>query len=279
MTVKKYKPTSPARRFMNIDSRKDITTDKPYKPLVVSLPYHAGRNNYGRITVRHRGGRHKRKYRIIDFKRDKVGIKAKVLTIEYDPNRSCRIALVEYEDGEKRYIILPAGLNVGDTIESGPEAGINVGNALPLRHIPVGTIIHNVEMVPGKGAKIARSAGSWVQILAKESEFAHLKMPSGEVRLIGLDCYATIGQVGNIEHNSIKLGSAGRKRHLGFRPTVRGTAMNPVDHPLGGGRGKSKGNNQPRSPWGQPAKGFITRKRKPQDKFILKRRPKKKKKV
>jgi large subunit ribosomal protein L2 len=226
------------------------------------------------IMVRHKGGGHKKYYRIIDFKREKFGVPAKVITIEYDPNRSSRIALLEYSDGEKRYIIHPVGLKVGDAVMSGPEAEIKIGNALPLINLPVGTFIHNIEMTPGKGAQMVRSAGASAQLLAKEGDYAHLRMPSGEIRLISVKCLATVGQVGNIDHENITLGSAGRSRHMGIRPTVRGTAMNAVDHPHGGGRGKSKGNNQPRSPWNQPAKGYRTKSRKVTDWMIIRRRGK-----
>jgi large subunit ribosomal protein L2 len=272
MAIKKYKPTSPARRFAVRVATDEITKREPEKSLTIGLRSHGGRNSSGRITVRHRGGGHKRRYRIIDFRRDKFNIPAKVIAIEYDPNRSCRIALLQYADGEKRYILQPLGLKVGDTVESGDSAPITIGNSLPLKNIPIGTTVHNIELRPGFGGQLARSAGSSVQIVAKEDRFAQLRLPSGEIRLVLLDCRATIGQLGNIEHGSIKLGSAGSRRHLGIRPTVRGGAMNPVDHPLGGGRGKSKGHNIPRSPWGQPAKGFKTRKKKKSDALILKRR-------
>jgi large subunit ribosomal protein L2 len=272
MTIKKYKPTSPARRFAIRVAGDEITKTEPEKSLTFGLHSHGGRNASGRITVRHRGGGYKRRYRIIDFRRDKFKIPAKVMAIEYDPNRSCRIALLQHADGEKRYILQPVGLKVGDTVESGDSVPITIGNSLPLRNIPPGLMVHNIELRPGSGGQLARSAGSSVQILAKEDRFAHLKLPSGEIRLVLLDCRATIGQLGNIEHSSIKLGSAGSSRHLGIRPTVRGVAMNPVDHPMGGGRGKSKGHNVPQSPWGQPSKGFKTRKKKKSDKLILKRR-------
>ena len=273
MAIKKYKPTSPARRFATGRvARDEITKTEPEKSLTVGLRSRGGRNASGRITVRHRGGGHKRGYRIIDFKRDKFNIPAKVIAIEYDPNRSCRIALLQYADGEKRYILQPLGLKVGDTVESGDSVPITIGNSLLLRNIPMGSMVHNIELRPGSGGQLARSAGSSVQIVAKEDRFAQLKLPSGEIRLAPLDCRATIGQLGNIEHGSIKLGSGGSRRHLGIRPTVRGGAMNPVDHPMGGGRGKSKGHNVPQSPWGQPSKGFKTRKKKKSDKLILKRR-------
>jgi len=272
MAIKKYRPTSPARRFALRVATDEITKTEPEKSLTVGLRSHGGRSSSGQITVRHRGSGHKRRYRIIDFKRDKFNIPAKVIAIEYDPGRSCLIALLQYADGEKRYILQPLGLKVGDTVESGDSVPITIGNSLPLRNIPVGSMVHNIELRPGFGGQLARSAGSSVQIVAKEDRFAQLKLPSGEIRLVLLDCKATIGQLGNIEHGSIKLGSAGSRRHLGIRPTVRGGAMNPVDHPMGGGRGKSKGHNVPQSPWGQPSKGFKTRKKKKSDKLILKRR-------
>ncbi|NIM03128.1 50S ribosomal protein L2 [bacterium] len=273
MAIKKYKPTSPARRLATTRvARDEITKTEPEKSLTVGLRSRGGRSASGRITSRHRGGGHKRKYRIIDFKRDKFNIPAKVIAIEYDPNRSCRIALLQYADGEKRYILQPLGLRVGDTVESGDSASITTGNSLPLRNMPVGSMVHNIELRPGSGGQLARSAGSSAQIIAKEDKFAQLKLPSGEIRLASLDCRATIGQLGNIERASIKLGSAGIRRRLGIRPTVRGVAMNPVDHPLGGGRGKSKGRNLPRAPWGQLSKGFKTRKKKRSDALILKRR-------
>ena len=273
MAIKKYKPTSPARRFATGRvARDEITKTEPEKSLTVGLRSHGGRSASGRITVRHKGGGHRRRYRIIDFKRDKFDIPAKVAAIEYDPNRSCRIALLEYTDGDKRYILQPLGLRVGDTVQSGDSAPISTGNSLPLRNVPIGSMVHNIELRPGFGGQLARSAGSSVQIIAKEDKFAQLRLPSGEIRLASLDCRATIGQLGNIEHGSIKLGSAGVNRRLGIRPTVRGVAMNPVDHPMGGGRGKSKGHNVPQSPWGQPSKGFKTRKKKKSDALILKRR-------
>jgi len=261
MAVKTFKPYTPSRRAMTVSDFSDITKDYPEKKLTVGLRKKGGRNNTGMIMVRHHGGGHKRKYRIIDFKRDKIGVPGKVVSIEYDPNRNARIALISYKDGEKRYIIAPQGLEVGAEIINGKDAPIKVGNALPLYAIPDGTFVHAIEMVPGKGAQIARSAGVQAQIMAKEGPYVLIKMPSGEIRKILKDCMATIGQVGNTEHNTINLGNAGRSRHLGIRPTVRGGAMNPVDHPLGGGRGRSKGNNIPRSPWNQPSKGFKTRKK------------------
>ena len=274
MPVKSFNPYTPVRRFITVEDFSDITTNDPEKSLCRPLRKKGGRNNTGMIMVRHQGGGHKKHYRLIDFKRDKVGVPAKVMTIEYDPNRSSRRALLEYSDGENRYIVQPLGLKVGDTLMSGPDAEITVGNALPLSNIPVGTFVHNLEMRPGKGAQMVRSAGASAQILAKEGAYAHLRMPSGEIRLVDVRCMATVGQVGNIEYENITIGSAGRSRHMGIRPTVRGTAMNAVDHPHGGGRGKSKGNNQPRSPWNQPAKGFKTRPKKVWDWMIVKRRGK-----
>ena len=274
MAIKKYRPTSPARRHMTVSAFDEITKHTPEKSLLVPLKYKAGRNSDGRITVRHRGGRVKRKYRIIDFKRDKDGIPAKVAGIEYDPNRSANIALLHYVDGEKRYIIAPYGLKDGDMVMSGPEADIKVGNALALRDIPVGTIIHNIELTPGKGGQLVRAAGNSAQLMAKEGKYAHVRLPSGEVRLILLDCKATIGQVGNLDHENITIGKAGRKRHMGFRPTVRGSVMNPVDHPHGGGEGRAPiGMPSPVTPWGQPTLGYKTRKKsKKSNQYIVKRR-------
>lgn len=275
MAVKKFKPTSPGRRFVTVSDFKEITTDKPEKSLTESLKKNAGRNNKGRITVRHRGGGHKRLYRIIDFKRDKDGIPARVATIEYDPNRSARIALLNYADGEKRYIVAPNGLKVGDTVESGPNADIKTGNALPLKNIPVGTVIHNIELKPLKGAQLCRSAGASAQLMAKEGDYANIRIPSGEVRLVHINCKATIGQVGNLENENITIGKAGRSRWLGRRPTVRGVVMNPVDHPHGGGEGRSPVGRNPVTPWGKPALGARTRKKKnTTDKMIMKRRTK-----
>jgi large subunit ribosomal protein L2 len=274
MPIKSYKPYTQSRRFITTEDFFDLTKDEPEKSLTIALRKKAGRNNSGQIMVRHRGGGHKRRYRIIDFKRDKFGLPAKVIAIEYDPNRSARIALLEYTDGEKRYILQPVGLKVGDTVISGPEAEIKTGNTLPLSEIPEGTFIHNLELLPGRGGQIVRSAGSSAQLMAKEGEYAQIKMPSGEIRLFSINCLATIGQVSNPDHANINLGKAGRKRYLGFRPTVRGTAMNAVDHPHGGGRGKSKGHNQPRSPWNQPAKGYKTRKKKIWDWMIMQRKTK-----
>lgn len=274
MPIKQYKPTSPGRRFMTVSTFEEITKEEPEKSLLVPLKKTGGRNNQGRITVRHRGGGHKRMYRIIDFKRDKIGVPAKVAAIEYDPNRSARIALLHYVDGEKRYIIAPLGLQVGDTVVAGPEADIKPGNALPLRNIPVGTMVHNVELVPGRGGVMARSAGTSAQVLAKEGKYAILRLPSGEQRLVHLDCMATIGQVGNVDHENISIGKAGRSRWLGRRPHVRGVVMNPRDHPHGGGEGKSPiGRKHPMTKWGKPARGVKTRNpRKPSSRFILKRR-------
>ena len=274
MAIKKYNPTSPGRRFMSVSAFEEITTTKPEKSLLVSLKKSGGRNVHGRITVRHVGGGEKRKYRIIDFKRDKDGVPAKVATIEYDPNRSANIALLHYKDGEKRYIIAPVGLKVGDEVVSGPEADIKAGNALPLASIPVGTMIHNVEVKPGKGAQLVRSAGNAAQLMAKEGRYAQVRLPSGEVRMSLIGAKATIGQVGNVDQENINIGKAGRKRHMGVRPTVRGSVMNPNDHPHGGGEGKSPvGRPGPVTPWGKPALGYKTRKKKnPTDKFIVKRR-------
>ncbi len=274
MAIRKYNPTSPARRFMTVSTFEEITTNKPEKSLLEKLDKNAGRNSYGRITVRHRGGGNRRKYRVIDFKRNKDGMKAKVLTIEYDPNRSANIALVQYEDGEKRYIIAPYGLKVGTEIVSGEGADIVTGNTLKLADIPLGTTIHNIELVPGKGAQLARSAGVSAQLMAKEGKYAQVRLPSGEVRLVSLDCKATIGLVGNIDHENVSIGKAGRKRHMGIRPTVRGVVMNPNDHPHGGGEGKSPiGLPSPVTPWGKPALGYKTRsKKKASNKYIVKSR-------
>ena len=273
MAVKRYKPTSPARRFMTVPSYEELSGDKPERSLLEDQRKSGGRNNAGRITVRHIGGGNKRKYRIIDFKRNKDGIPATVKSIQYDPNRSANIALLVYADGEKRYILAPVGLNVGDKVMSGAGADIKAGNALLLSDIPVGTMVHNIEMKPGRGGQIARSAGISAQIMAKEGAYATIKMPSGEMRLIALTCRATIGQVGNLEHEIIRIGKAGKTRHLGIKPTVRGSVMNPNDHPHGGGEGKSPvGHAGPRTPWGKPALGYKTRKKKnPTSRFILKR--------
>lgn len=273
MAVNKYKPTSPARRFQTVPSFEEITAKRPEPSLTVPLKKTGGRNSQGRITSRRRGGGHKRFYRIIDFKRNKDGVPAKVATIEYDPNRSARIALLHYHDGEKRYIIAPEGLNVGDTVVSGASAEIQVGNALPLRHIPPGTPIHNIELRKGKGAQMVRGAGAGASIMAKEQGYAQVRLPSGEVRMVHLDCKATIGVVGNAEHGNVSLGKAGRSRWLGRRPKVRGVVMNPVDHPHGGGEGRTSGGRHPVTPWGVPTKGYKTRKkRKASDKYIVRRR-------
>ncbi len=274
MGIKKLTPTSPARRYQTYLTNDELTTETPHKPLLDSKKRTSGRNNNGRITVRHRGGGHKRHYRIIDFKRDKFGIPGKVATIEYDPNRSARIALINYADGEKRYILCPVGLTVGQEIVSGPESDILTGNALPIKNIPLGTQIHNIEMRPGKGGQMARSAGSFAQLVAKEGGNAQLRLPSGEIRIVTIDCMATIGQVGNVEHENVSLGKAGRTRWKGIRPTVRGVAMNPVDHPHGGGEGKTSGGRNPVTPWGKPTRGYKTRNNKRTDKFIVKRRTK-----
>ncbi len=272
MGIKRFKPYTPSRRFMTVSDFSEITKTEPEKSLTVGFVRGTGRNNQGRITCRHKGGGHKRRYRFIDFRRNKIGVPARVAAIEYDPNRSARIALLVYADGEKRYILWPEGLKVGDTVVAGPDAEIKVGNALPLRNIPVGTIVHNVELKPGKGGQLARAAGSFAQIMGKVGDYAQLRLPSGELRLVHLDCMATIGQVGNLDHENIVLGKAGRSRWLGIRPTVRGTAMNPVDHPHGGGEGRTFGKH-PVTPWGQPTKGYKTRRaKKYSDKFIIKRR-------
>ncbi|MGJ9460408.1 50S ribosomal protein L2 [Oceanobacillus sp. CF4.6] len=276
MAIKKFKPTSSGRRNMSVSDFAEITTDTPEKSLLAPLHKHGGRNNQGRLTVRHQGGGHKRQYRIIDFKRDKDGIPGRVATVEYDPNRSANIALINYADGEKRYILAPKGLKVGQVIESGEAADIKSGNALPLGKIPVGTIIHNIELKPGRGGQIARSAGAEAQILGREEKYTLVRLSSGEVRLILTTCRATIGQVGNIEHELIRVGKAGRSRWMGIRPTVRGSVMNPNDHPHGGGEGRAPiGRKSPMSPWGKPTLGYKTRKRnKPSDKYIVRKRKK-----
>jgi large subunit ribosomal protein L2 len=274
MPFRKLKPTSPGTRFQTVSTFEEITTQEPYKPLVEPLRSTGGRNNQGHLTSWWRGGGHKRMYRIIDFKRNKYDIPAKVTTIEYDPNRSSRIALLTYADGEKRYILHPVGIKVGDTIVSGQNVDILPGNALPLKNIPTGTLLHNVELRPGKGGQIARSAGSSVQLVAKEGELASVKMPSGEIRKINMECFATIGQVGNIDHENVSIGKAGRSRWKGQRPHVRGVAMNPVDHPLGGGEGKTSGGRHPVTPWGMPTKGYKTRNNKTTDRYIVQRRQK-----
>lgn len=274
MAIKSYKPTTASRRHMTVTDYSGLSKVEPEKSLLAPLKSTAGRNSYGRITVRHRGGAQRRKYRIIDFKRDKRDMNATVLTLEYDPNRTAHIALVQYEDGEKRYILAPNGLNVGDVISAGETADIKPGNALPMANIPVGTFIHNVELYPGKGAQLVRAAGNMAQLMAKEGGYAMVRLPSGELRNILIQCMATIGQVGNIDHENVHLGKAGRKRHMGWRPTVRGSVMNPCDHPHGGGEGKSPiGRPGPVTPWGKPTLGYKTRKKHHRsDKFIVKRR-------
>lgn len=276
MAIRKYKPTSAGRRFQTVQTFDEITETTPYKPLTEPLSKSGGRNNRGRVTIWQRGGGHKRTYRVIDFKRDKKDVPGKVATVEYDPNRSARIALVSYADGDKRYILQPLGVKVGDTIVAGDKVDIVPGNALPLKNIPLGTQLHNVELKPGKGGQIARGAGSSVQLIAKEGKYASLRLPSGEVRRILKECVATVGQVGNVDHENVTLGKAGRKRWLGRRPNVRGVAMNPVDHPLGGGEGSSAGGRHPVTPWGVPTKGYKTRRKKPSDKFIQQRRKRRK---
>ena len=276
MPIRKYKPTSPGRRGMSGDTFEDITKDRPERGLVSELRKSGGRNAHGKITVRHRGGGSRRQYRQVDFKRDKHDIPAKVVAIEYDPNRSARLALLTYADGEKRYIIAPLGLRVGDSVLSGPNVEVRLGNCLPLAKMPLGTLVHNVELREGQGAQMARSAGSSVQLLAKEGEYATLRLPSGEMRKVRQNCFAVVGQVSNIDHSNIKLGKAGRKRHLGVRPTVRGSAMSPRDHPHGGGEGRQPiGKPGPRSPWGKPTLGKRTRNNKRSDQFIVRRRSKK----
>ena len=274
MAIKKYKPNTPGQRGMTVSAFDEITKSAPEKSLTVTLKKHAGRNQRGKITVRHRGGGYRPKYRIIDFKRIKDDVPGKVAAIEYDPNRSANIALIFYADGEKKYIIAPNKFNVGDVIVSGPEADIKVGNALPLANIPVGTIIHNIELQPGGGGQLVRSAGNGAQLMAKEGKYAQVRLPSGEVRKIRIECRATIGEVGNLDHENIKIGKAGKKRHMGIRPTVRGSVMNPNDHPHGGGEGRAPiGRKGPVTPWGKPALGLKTRKKKKaSDKFIVKRR-------
>lgn len=275
MAIKTYKPTSPGRRGMTGSTFEEVTRTEPERSLLRPLRKRAGRNVQGRITVRHRGGGHKRRYRLIDFKRDKVGISARVRSIEYDPNRSARIALLVYDDGEKRYVIAPLGLQVGDTVMSGEDAEIRVGNALPLARIPLGTLVHNIELYPGRGGQMVRSAGTSAQVLAKEGDYVTLRLPSGEMRLVRKDCMATIGQVGNVDHGNIKLGKAGRRRWLGWRPAVRGSAMSPRDHPHGGGEGRSPiGMPSPKSPWGKKTLGKKTRRNKATSKYIVRRRGK-----
>ena len=276
MAIKKFKPTSPALRQMTVLVSDEITCNQPEKSLLVSLKKNSGRNAQGKITVRHRGGGNRRKYRIIDFKRNKDGIPAKVATIEYDPNRTANIALLHYADGEKTYILAPVGLEVGTTVLSGPTADIKPGNAMALKDMPVGTVVHNIELKPGKGAQLVRSAGVSAQLMAKEGKKALLRLPSGEMRYVAIDCKATIGQVGNVEHGNVVIGKAGRKRHMGIRPTVRGSVMNPCDHPHGGGEGRTSiGRPSPVTPWGKPALGYKTRKKnKASDKLIVSRRTK-----
>ena len=274
MAIKTYRPTTPARRQMTVTDYSNLSKVEPEKSLLRPLKSHSGRNNTGRITVRHRGSRNRRKYRVIDFKRDKQGVSATVKTIEYDPNRSAHIALLEYEDGEKRYILQPVGLKVGDKVIAGPGADIKPGNAMPLANIPVGTVIHNIELNPGKGAQLVRSAGNQAQLMAKEGSLALIRLPSGELRNVRISCIATVGQIGNTDHENVSCGKAGRKRHMGWRPTVRGSVMNPCDHPHGGGEGKSPiGRPGPVTPWGKPALGYKTRKKtNKSDKLIVKRR-------
>ncbi len=275
MPVKKYKPTSPGRRFMSVIVDEELTKKEPEKSLLEPLRKSGGRNTYGRITSRHRGGGHKRKYRVIDFKRNKFGVPAKVAAIEYDPNRSSRIALLHYADGEKRYILAPLGLKTGDQVISDEITDVKPGNSMPLKNIPLGTLVHNIEMRPGKGGQVVRSAGTAAQVMAKEGKYVQIRLPSGEVRMFLQECRATIGQVGNLDHENVSIGKAGRSRWLGKRPRVRGVAMNPVDHPMGGGEGKSSGGRHPCSPWGWPTKGYRTRGKKPSDRFIVRSRHKK----
>jgi large subunit ribosomal protein L2 len=275
MPVKSYSPVTPTRRFQTVVSREDITKDTPEKSLVAGKLRTGGRSSTGRISSRFRGGGHKKAYRIVDFKRDKIGIPARVAAVEYDPNRSARIALLHYVDGEKRYILAPIGLEVGRTVMAGPDADILTGNALPLKNIPAGTFVHNVELRPGKGGQMARSAGAQAQLVSKEGDYALLKLPSGEVRKVPVECSATIGQVGNVEHENVSLGKAGRKIWMGKRPHNRGVSMNPVDHPHGGGEGKTSGGRHPVTPWGQPTRGFKTRNNKRTDKWIVTRKAKK----
>ncbi|SFJ71829.1 50S ribosomal protein L2 [Terrisporobacter petrolearius] len=276
MAIKKFKPTSPALRQMTVLKSDEITTNQPERSLLISLKKNSGRNAHGKITVRHRGGGNRRKYRVIDFKRNKDGIPAKVATVEYDPNRTANIALLNYADGEKRYILAPVGIKVGDTLMSGPDSDIKPGNALVLKNMPVGTVIHNIELKPGKGAQLVRSAGVSAQLMAKEGTKALLRLPSGEMRYVSIECKATIGQVGNVEHGNIVIGKAGRVRHMGIRPTVRGSVMNPCDHPHGGGEGRAPiGRSGPVTPWGKPALGYKTRKKnKASNKLIVSRRTK-----
>jgi large subunit ribosomal protein L2 len=272
MPIRVYKPTTPGRRNTSVLTYEEITKEEPEKSLIEPLKKHAGRNNRGVITTRHRGGGNKRFYRIIDFRRDKWGIPAKVAAIEYDPNRTAFIALLHYADGEKRYILAPLGLKVGDIVQSGPGAPIRVGNALPLREIPLGTQVHNVELYPGRGGQLVRAAGAVAQVVAKIDNYVHLRLPSGEIRMVHADCMATIGQVGNLDHQNVSIGKAGRKRHMGWRPAVRGSAMTPRDHPHGGGEGKAPRGMPPKTPWGKPALGKRTRRNKKSDRFIIRQR-------
>ena len=275
MGIKTYRPYTETRRFQTGLTFEELTTSQPHKPLLEPKTRISGRNNQGELSIWHRGGGHKRMYRIIDFKRDKFGVPARVASIEYDPNRSAFISLLHYADGDKRYILYPLGLKVGDKVVSGPDADIVVGNALPLKNIPAGTMIHNIELRPGKGGQLVRSAGGAAQLLAKEGDYAQVRLPSGEVRKVYMDCIATIGQLGNVEHENISIGKAGRKRWMGIRPTVRGVAMNPVDHPHGGGEGKTSGGRNPTTPWGKPTRGYKTRHNKQTDRLIVKRRERK----
>jgi large subunit ribosomal protein L2 len=272
MPIRTLKPTSPARRQMNMIDFKDLTGDEPHKPLLRTLNRKAGRNNTGKITCHHKGGGHRRAYRIIDFKRNKIGIPGKVTTLEYDPNRNVYIALVVYVDGEKRYITAPLGLQIGEVVVSGPTVEIKTGNALPLKNIPLGTMVHNVELKPGKGAQLARSAGTGCQMMAKEGAYVTLRLPSSEMRMVHMDCYATIGTLGNIDYKNMNIGKAGRHRHMGVKPTVRGVAKNAVDHPHGGGEGKSPIGGKPQTPWGKPAMGYKTRSKKHSDKYVVRKR-------
>ena len=275
MAIKTMKPTTPARRYQTYSTFEEITSTEPEKSLTKPVKKTGGRNNAGRMTSRHRGGGHKRKYRVVDFRREKTDIPAKVKTIEYDPNRSARIALVSYADGEKRYIVAPVDLKVGDPVITSASADIKPGNAMPLRNIPLGSLIHNIELRPGKGAQMVRSAGTYAQLMAKEGAYAQVRLPSGEVRKVHIECKATIGQVGNVTHEGVSIGKAGRTRWLGQKPRVRGVAMNPIDHPMGGGEGKTSGGRHPCTPWGVPTKGYKTRKNKTTDKYIIKKRDKK----